>query len=147
MTALSLTACVLLSALWARSYRHVDNLSLLIWRARVLQFSSGIGQFSVELRPAGVGTWPHARKWHFISQPAAPIRAQLEKIGAVRPTFRFMWHPQGSILFMRFWIPVFTTGFLAALVTIRWSKRFSLRTLLIATTLVAVVLGIAAATK
>jgi hypothetical protein len=40
------------------------------------------------------------------------------------------------------WCPVFLVGALAAFPSIGWSKRFSLRTLLIATTLVAVVLGL-----
>jgi hypothetical protein len=42
-----------------------------------------------------------------------------------------------------YWIPTLLLGALAAAPWIRWSKRFSLRTLLIATTLVAAVLGLA----
>jgi hypothetical protein len=41
-----------------------------------------------------------------------------------------------------YWLLVFTSGALAAIAWLPWSKRFSLRTLLIATTLVAIVLGI-----
>ena len=41
-----------------------------------------------------------------------------------------------------YWFPVAILASLAAVPWIRWSKRFSLRTLLIATTLVAVGFGI-----
>jgi len=48
---------------------------------------------------------------------------------------------------MPFWVPVLVTAALATVPWFHWSKRFSLRTLLIATTLVAVVLGIIAASR
>ena len=40
------------------------------------------------------------------------------------------------------WCPVLVVATLTAFPWIRWSKRFTLRTLLIATTLIAVVLGL-----
>jgi hypothetical protein len=42
---------------------------------------------------------------------------------------------------MPFWFPVLLTAFGATVTLIPWSRRFSLRTLLIATTLIAFVLG------
>lgn len=132
---------MLLVVLWVRSYRQVDNLALRVWGARALCFNSGLGQLAIELRPASVVTWPNNINWHFVSQPAAPIRARLEKMAVVPPTFRFSPLPAGSILYMRYWIPVFATGFLAAVLGIRRPLRFSLRTLLIVTMLIAVVLG------
>jgi hypothetical protein len=44
------------------------------------------------------------------------------------------------LLFAPYWFPVLISGVLAAVPWIRW--RFSLRTLLIATTIIAVVLGL-----
>ena len=43
------------------------------------------------------------------------------------------------------WVGALLIGIITALARIEWSKRFSLRTLLVATTLVAVVLGLAVA--
>ena len=48
----------------------------------------------------------------------------------------------GRIVIVPFWMAVLSTGSLATAPWVRWSKRFRVRTLLIATTLVAVVLGL-----
>ena len=141
VTALSLTACVLLVAMWVRSYRQIDNLYVRLWDVRTVNFNSGIGQFAIDLQSPRI-PWNHNRNWRFVTQPAAPIREAHAKLGVVPPTFRAMQHPTGSILLTRCWIPVAMTGFIAAAIGIPWAKRFSLRTLLIATTLVAVGLGI-----
>jgi hypothetical protein len=78
---------------------------------------------------------------HFVAQPAAPIRENLTKLGIVLPTFQFSRTNVTSLLYMKFWIPVLATALLAAAFGIRRPYRFSLRALLIATTLIAVVLG------
>jgi hypothetical protein len=44
-------------------------------------------------------------------------------------------------VYIPYWCPVFLSGVFAATPWIKWSRRFSLRTLLIATTLTAVLLG------
>jgi hypothetical protein len=49
---------------------------------------------------------------------------------------------QGKGHMVPYWAIVLPSAALASVPWIRWSKRFSLRTLLIATTLVAVVLGV-----
>jgi hypothetical protein len=46
-----------------------------------------------------------------------------------------------TAIYLPDWFAILTVSALSAVPWIRWSKRFSLRTLLIATTLVAVVLG------
>jgi hypothetical protein len=153
VTVLSLTACVLLTALWVRSYRSIDNLYIRLPKARTLGFSSGLGQLAIEVRN---NTWPFG--WQFMTQPAAPIRERNKKMAAAsavrgrtgllrgalarRPTFKLLRLPETSILFMRFWIPVLATGLMGAVLGIPILHRFSLRTLLIAMTLVAVVLGL-----
>ena len=63
------------------------------------------------------------------------------------PDFIVLGFGSGQELFGPFidipqWFPVLLFATLATAPWIRWSKRFSLRTLLIATTLVAVVLGL-----
>lgn len=156
--ALCLIVCTFLIAFWVRSYRQVDNLMVRVSDTRVLGFSSGLGQLTVEFRSVN---WQHTGKWHFITQPAAPIRAfwanaatpsasaspaySLNVGKIVRPTLKFGRYPDTSILFMRHWIPVLATGVLAAVLGIRRPYRFSLRTLLIATTVIALVLGLVVA--
>ena len=141
VTALSLTACVLLVALWVRSYSRVENL-IVRSNSRIVQFSSGLGQIAIEWQPFIAGMWPEAPTWQTMSQPAAPIAAQIEKIGASRPTLNFRQIGNQSIVFMRHWIPVLVTGLLATVFGIPDLRRFFLRTLLIVTTLVALGLGI-----
>ena len=55
--------------------------------------------------------------------------------------FAFYYEPPEMGLAVPHWFCVLTTVALAVAPWFRWSKRFSLRTLLIATTLVAVALG------
>jgi hypothetical protein len=107
--------------------------------SNVLNLNSGLGQFAVGLGPPR----PQTPNWRFISQPAAPIAAQLQKMKVVAPLLKVSRGPVESFVFMRFWIPVIATGALAVLSWVHW--RFSLRTLLLATTLVAAVLGLAVA--
>jgi hypothetical protein len=140
VTALSLTACVLLIVLWVRSYSRVENL-IVRSNSRIVQFSSGLGQLAIEWQPFNAATWPDAPTWQTVSQPAAPIAAQIEKFGGRRPTLKFRQIGNQSIVFMRHWIPVLVTGLLATVCGIPHLRRFSLRTLLIATTLVAVMLA------
>ena len=45
-------------------------------------------------------------------------------------------------LIIPYWLPCLAAATIALLPWLKWSKRFSLRTLLIATTLVAVALGL-----
>jgi hypothetical protein len=113
VTALSLTACVLLIALWVRSYWPQDSIG------------TGIQSHAGELEVKSRKGWFHVRA--FDSQPRT-----------------FGW-PYRTLFKVPYLIPVFIAAALAIIPWMRWSKRFSLRTLLIATTLVAVGLGIAVA--
>ena len=124
-------ACVLLIVLWVRSYWCHDAL----WRTNannnVKGVSSSAGTIVMESLQLDPGI--DSAGWHFRTQPEDR-------------TYRgFMWKSSGT--YTRVGIP---TWFLLILsVTLAaipwlpwWSNRFSLRTLLIATTLVAVVLGL-----
>jgi hypothetical protein len=56
--------------------------------------------------------------------------------------FRRLWNERGFNMITPYWFLVSVTWLLAAVPWIRWSTRFSLRALMIATTVVAAVLGI-----
>jgi hypothetical protein len=107
VTALSLTACVLMVSLWVRSYYRLDTMrpwtghAISCWRGRL--FILSIDEkflYGANVRP-----------------------------GDLQPT---------TIPILS--LTLFAAG-CAAAPWIGWSKRFSLRTLLVATTLVAVGLG------
>jgi hypothetical protein len=144
VTALCLTACVLLCVLWLRSYRTFDCLHLRISSARLV----GIGSVYGKCLATVYATHAEAPKtWLLAHGPAS--RGSLEYIEESSVTL----YESGSLL----WVGRSTTSdtivlaphllliILGAAVSVvpwlRWSKRFSLRTLLITTTLLAVGLG------
>jgi hypothetical protein len=132
VTALSLTACVLLIALWVRSVHTRDLASF----GNVIA-SSMDGRLVFYTLPNGNGPWrleDHPRYAAIAGAvPGVPLA-----FGNV---------PAGSYLMSPYWFLAFVSGATAILLQWRYPYRFSLRTLLIATTLVAVVLGIVVAAR
>jgi hypothetical protein len=121
VTALSLTACVLLIALWVRSYMLVDF-------RRICGHDILVTNGRVFIDP-----------WLITGSGSIFWRGTPDEVDA------FSYHPPVSTeLRLPFWNLAVVLGAVAALPWYPWwSTRFSLRTLLIATTLVAVVMGIA----
>jgi hypothetical protein len=126
VTALSLTACVLLVALWVRSYS----------REVVVGYVDS-----------------HNRGWHFVSWRGGAMFSTAEydfsKPGAWRKYVS--WEPgilgfggfrtaRSFSLRLPYWFPVLLCAGLSAAPWIKW--RFSIRALLVATAVVAVGLGI-----
>jgi hypothetical protein len=120
-------ACGLLIVLWVRSYQSHENVWFNVTNSRVLTFSSEQGELAcqwVATRPTFDFTW-------------------IRDVSMVRrgpSTWRFIKSPIEWIVFLPYWFPTIISALLAAIPWISW--RFSLRTLLIATTLVALVLGL-----
>ena len=143
VTALSLTACVLLVALWVQSLSRTD---LLEWN---ITGNAGVAALSYRAR---ADFWVGRMSVQLESDRVAfgiyyyPSRVNIHS--PVRFGFEFMHNspaPTGVASFgikMPYWFIVLCTVVLAAAPWIKW--RFSLRTLLIATALVAAVLGIIA---
>jgi hypothetical protein len=133
-------ASVLLVVLWVRSYKHDDALQARSPSSSPLVFRSFKGQLSI-WRWRGVNA---ARRI-----PAKSLNEDLgEILNGSRPRYYwgFGWlsYPlgPGAGVFVPHWFPVLISATLAAISWLPWwAKRFSLRTLLIATTLVAVGLG------
>jgi hypothetical protein len=137
VTALSLTVCVLLVALWVRSYWYVDKAWVQVTPYVTVYIEITPGQFTffsvssiVALPP---GDW---EKFTFpVDQffgednphPSTPIVGKLSL--------------SDGYLLIPAWLLVLLTASIAAAPWIKWSKRFSLRTLLIATALFAIGLG------
>ena len=132
-SATCLIACMLLIVLWVRSYWKMDILDVPLHRWQVV-----FGSYHGYALATFDGFETDDRDWNMRSYgptwfPEFPTRF---RFGIQRvPTFVYVEGP--------YWVCVLvaaTIGILAALPWIRW--RFSLRSLLIATTLVAVVLGV-----
>jgi hypothetical protein len=121
--------CLLLIVLWGRSHRTADHVSVGIV-THVLSLDSNGRLLVISLRPASLRGWPGDPISFFIQHDY--------------PAFRIRQGPGGGLIFQtRNWISVVATGLVTVVPWIPWPKRFSLRTLLIAVTVVAAVLGLA----
>jgi len=117
--------CLLLIVLWVRSYCFIDALYLELSKSRCLILDSIQGLFLFGVFPRS--TMPPNTNWWLGF-------FELEPGMQVIPPTKFITIP--------IWSAVLICATLALAPWMSLAKRFSLRTLLIATTLVAVVLGI-----
>ena len=116
-------AAVLLCVLWVRSYWKSDCL----WTSHVgICSATGVAQLSVRSTPTNY----RGRQWTTL-----PTRKDI----FISPRFAFRPASNMSYINVTYWFLILILTTLAA---VPWIRRFSLRTLLIATTLVAVVLGL-----
>ena len=136
-SATCLIACVLLIVLWARSYR---------WTCTLTSFDAGADS-SLFVERGNIGAaYYRLPSWSLLHQlwNAKPVMDGLDMPG--RAGFYYGPHPSDhsyTLLLLPFWFVVMLVAAVGTAPWLPWwSKRFSLRTLLIATTLVAVVLGL-----
>jgi hypothetical protein len=118
---------VLLIALWVRSYWRVDD---------VARFQGG-DMYLLEsaygsLRPVYSRGMGGPNKWHFESVPMSEAQYRHSAFGWDAADY-----PNYFMAYMPHWLPTLLLAALAAVPWVKWSKRFSLRTLLIATTVIA----------
>ena len=126
-------AAVFLIVLWVRSYWKKDS----IYRT----YSNGMSHYFTSNNGVMLlSPWP-------IPLPLAPLTMSTGwKLRSDEVDIRLggtwgLW-PSGSIFVFPYFAPVLLSAALAAASLVSWRRRFSLRTLLIATTLVAVGLGL-----
>ena len=124
-------ACVLLIVLWVRSYTVTEIFEWSISGSGTVEFRTGGGQAgyvftgSINVDPFRYTSWPDARPlWN-------------------KPWLFLRTSRGDTAIFVPYWGLIVPFSVLATLPWLRQIKpRFSLRTLLIATTLVAVLLGL-----
>ena len=132
-TATCLIACLLLLVIWMRSYWWWDNVA---WRVTMKQrflLSSQSGAALLQYDDF-TGTSVNLLKWQINSTPS-PDRS-LFPIGGMEDTIAGFFYHGGSFGFLfcvPYWFLVPLTVAFAAAPWMRWSRRFSLRALLIAT--------------
>jgi hypothetical protein len=134
VTAFSLTACVLLVGLWVRSYWWSDHAYCPLPSSNMLVVNSWQGRLS-SYAGEQPGAFPSG--WGTMSRYVVNTA---ERNSRSRPSWGFDSDQRGREFLFPHWLPVLISAALAAAVNIRL-RQFSLRTLLIATALVAVGLG------
>jgi hypothetical protein len=130
--------CVLLCALWMRSYWIDDRLVGPVFGADVLTIESVYGRTDLfYLGPVvrGPTSWTHVAG-------DAETMVELAPSWSMSVTaFHFEWSEERFVVFPH-WFLIAFIAILSGLPWIRRSNRFTLRTLLIAITAIAVVLGL-----
>ena len=129
VTALSLTACVLLIALWVRTYSSIEVIRGKAAGYPYLMESSGGGARFVLYKVGKLSnTW------------SVESRENVKREG---PTIGFDWmfNTKRFMLGSPYWFLILSGIGMAMVPWLPWFRRFSLRTLLLAMTLVAVGMG------
>jgi hypothetical protein len=145
--------CLALIVLWMRSYSWADELTLAS-RLRLtsiygyIQYMGPFGRYSFEEDWDYLCWRPSSDEIRAVTQTEATMNDLDPKIKAWLNQFRGVRRPSiawlGSV---PYWIVVCVAATLTVAPWIPWSNRFSLRTLLLATTLVAAMLGLAVAMR
>jgi hypothetical protein len=135
-SATCLIACVLLIVLWVRSYRWEDALVWVRGSARnVFTVGSMYGWVQIMYQPGGDSDEMFLPPFCRLQRP--PARS-LKSI----PSFALIANAAITLIRFPIWVLVLLVAAIGTTSWLRFFCRFSLRTLLIATTLVAVVLGL-----
>ena len=133
----------LLLVLWVRSYLRLDSCARLVGPKVLIIMSSqgdlGIGRLTPP--PGGFRS-----SWSVTSNPPESKRlwwSLADRLPLSLLGIRYQqFSPNMTLFAVSYWLPSLITAALATTPWIRQPTRFSIRTLLIATTLVAVVLGL-----
>jgi hypothetical protein len=136
--------CMLVIALWVRSYWRTDSANCPLPGGKTFLVSSFRGQLSVgalSLFPAisGIPRPDWKVNWKF--QISTEKRFDPPKDYKFRQ-FTGTWDQCGVNVQFPHWIAVCVSGGCAAVPWLAWSRRFSLRTLLVAMTVIAMGLGV-----
>ena len=128
------SVAVLLCVVWVRSYWKKDTIYRTYANGSSHYFTSnnGVIHLSPWHRPLPLASLTNPTGWKLRSNE---VDLKLGK-------FWGFW-PSGELFSLPYFAPVLFSTALSGTALISWSWRFSLRTLLIATTLIAVLLGIA----
>ena len=129
-SAACLVAAVLLCALWVRSYWNLD-----VWvqnnsTSTIVRSDAGLITFS--RMKFGSSLTGHDACVHIVDTAS---------VGMIFWQFDWSWQPDIFLVRTPIWVPALAGAMLAGIPWIRWSKQFSIRTMLIVTALVALVLG------
>jgi hypothetical protein len=138
-----LALCVALMGTWVRSYHSIDDVYACFINGQMTGITLDQGRLWLRQDYVGYG-YP----WQIGSRPNrnSDDIPQIVKRATFFISLGFYvgqgkFGPEGVI---PYWFLVFTTGSLAMLCQLRWPPQFTLRSLFIATTFLAIVLGMIA---
>ena len=133
---LCMLACIGLSVLWLRSYRWSDDFITGLTGSREFIVHSMRGTTAWYIRSHS----GPSRYWTIESESVELLTQGIQVPSWHRPLFKIQLFRRPILL--PHWMFVMLWASLSAAPWVRWSRRFSLRTLLIAMTMVAIGLGI-----
>jgi 4-amino-4-deoxy-L-arabinose transferase-like glycosyltransferase len=139
VTALSLAACLALVGLWARSYWINDFATGPFRTSYQVGFSSIAGRLSAVIDDDSIN--PYVEEWVIWTYP--PTAVKRTPHWYVKLAFGSDF---GSGVTVPHWFPALIFATIAAAPWLHW-RRFTVRRLLIATAIVAAILGLAVATN
>jgi hypothetical protein len=130
-----LVTCVALMGMWVRSYRAMDVFSGPITKGQMsLSITSNEGRLS--FHRGSIGSQNSSLNMPWSVESYANVSMQRGTRFGFDIDFSL-----GVFVNIPYWFLVLTTGSLAMIFQLRWPLRFTLRNLFIATTFLAVVLG------
>lgn len=138
--------CLLLIGMWIRSYTKLDHLWVPITSTRTLCVMSCRGYASIGFPPVQYfRDMGHLNNWQHSSQAAENTTL----VSNTRSFFGIHWTSnrpprRGLQLIIPFWAPAILLGVCGVFLLSKRKPRFSLRLLLIVSTLIALVMGYAA---
>jgi hypothetical protein len=132
-------SCVLLIALWVRSYGTEDRAQGCISPVGIRLYSSRGWLVLFKNSTPGAGPCADSQPWHIALSSDHWLKPSDSRLGFSSPA-RFFNGSLAANISLPHWLLIAFSGSIASFPWLRW--RFSLRTLLIVTTLVAVVLGL-----
>lgn len=138
------TLAVLLVVLWGRSYFARDSV-LVVSEASWRYLTSARGEITFDRNVSEVS--PTAQEFSFTSESGEDALSPVASLVPEKPPWsligiRFVWDRGDFVLCFPHWFGIAVGAALTALPSLRLARQFSIRTLLIAVTLVCVVLGL-----
>jgi hypothetical protein len=144
VTAMFGILCLLLIILWVRSFWRINSLNSF---GNELRIDSNRGELIVTGDTSSLSTvWKRDWEWEW-GWEERRVNELDQSYRMTRLGFFYQRRPHRFWLVIPYWFPVVISVALATVPWIHWSKRFSLRTLLVAITLVAIALAIAASMR
>jgi hypothetical protein len=135
-----LIACLALMGMWVRSYYWSDELLARMTGRDIVIFTleGRLVAYRYAINSHGFDNLKSS--WLWIGGPRSADSPGFSK--RLIDSLGFLWVQEGVML--PYWLLVLTCCFLAMILRMRWPPRFTLRSLFIATTFLAVVLGMIA---
>ena len=137
-------ATVIIAALWMRSYDRFDSVSRVGRDAMVTTFTSDQGIVGIARSEYGTATKiikPEWMVWGFLFEPQTPADVKRQREASLPHSRWWFKNIKKFSVYFPYWLLVLSICAVAIVLWIPWAWQFSIRTMLIATAVFAVMLG------